>query len=826
MAATIIIGIGSTGLEIIQHAEQFHFELTRKNKPGSNVEYWFLESDLGTEAKVNSSGETEIDGQKLRLPNLEADLHQFKANNRINSAWIPQNVVLLGDGAGGNPAFGRVALWVNGNFDQFVTRLEQKSLEVTQDGGGAGGIQVLVVGALTGGTGTGLCLDIAYLIRSAIRFENLQVNALFLLPGTEDERAYSDRCQNCYASLATLDYFSNNRESYRERFPDRELTSQSRAPYNFITILTPDFNSPNRTRILDANRDELYRVAGSIVALNVLDTGATTVPRFFSKISATRTNAAQGNVLGNFLTVGFHMLQYPKSQLEELLSIKLANQLLESMIDEKSLVTVGKSSKGKEDIEAISSDISIDASRKFEDILMSVSMLIDSKLVDGKELFDYLRQEWKTGSQIGDAKRTLYDLFSFSTTPIGEKNIYARFNALIPELRESFIKEADQYVEEIFERRPNLTIIELVLNQFRKSSNEIRSWYASSFGITGQSDRWNALLGERIDSLFAKTTSYRLMGLGKEYMDHVLKDIVMTLKLDIISQLISQMDFEGTSISPQWSGLPTLKKLNHHRNMIRNLTRIEPSEASADEIYLKNRQREIENALTNYQSCFSFIYHKGSMMNDITYGEEKHNALEGRRMNLVDLFGQSKIWSFLAGKELRSIYEVCIKNSVKFIRDNDFFRDISLKGIVQSLAANDVGTVRIRELFNVDGRYPDTVAPPMLKLKQTINFVSKGELPFRVCTNDLQEWENMFPNNRLSLATRNVVELPSLSNCLIFYHEYAYMNSNRRFQPLEDMQSMELFKESFKNSKDRQGDAYAKLKFPYLDESQLNSLLS
>ena len=34
MASTLIIGIGSTGLKMIEHAQQYHYEFTGRNRPG------------------------------------------------------------------------------------------------------------------------------------------------------------------------------------------------------------------------------------------------------------------------------------------------------------------------------------------------------------------------------------------------------------------------------------------------------------------------------------------------------------------------------------------------------------------------------------------------------------------------------------------------------------------------------------------------------------------------------------------------------------------------------------------------------------------------
>ena len=44
MASTLIIGIGTTGLRIIEEAQQYHYEFTGKNKPGSKTKFTEIET--------------------------------------------------------------------------------------------------------------------------------------------------------------------------------------------------------------------------------------------------------------------------------------------------------------------------------------------------------------------------------------------------------------------------------------------------------------------------------------------------------------------------------------------------------------------------------------------------------------------------------------------------------------------------------------------------------------------------------------------------------------------------------------------------------------
>ena len=57
---SLIIGIGSTGLSILEEAQQYHYEFTSQNKPGNNVEFIYLETDKSNKSRDTAGGKTEI----------------------------------------------------------------------------------------------------------------------------------------------------------------------------------------------------------------------------------------------------------------------------------------------------------------------------------------------------------------------------------------------------------------------------------------------------------------------------------------------------------------------------------------------------------------------------------------------------------------------------------------------------------------------------------------------------------------------------------------------------------------------------------------------
>ena len=70
MNSTLIIGIGTTGLSIIEEIQQLHYEYTGNNMPGNNVACIYLETDASRLPKKTANGTTSIEQVVLSLGNI------------------------------------------------------------------------------------------------------------------------------------------------------------------------------------------------------------------------------------------------------------------------------------------------------------------------------------------------------------------------------------------------------------------------------------------------------------------------------------------------------------------------------------------------------------------------------------------------------------------------------------------------------------------------------------------------------------------------------------------------------------------------------------
>ena len=85
---TLLIGIGTSGLRVLEETQKFYFEHTGTNKPG-NVEYLYLETD------EESFPSTTVLKNEIKREYLDLSNKETKINNLIDKIpktenyWIP-----------------------------------------------------------------------------------------------------------------------------------------------------------------------------------------------------------------------------------------------------------------------------------------------------------------------------------------------------------------------------------------------------------------------------------------------------------------------------------------------------------------------------------------------------------------------------------------------------------------------------------------------------------------------------------------------------------------------------------------------------------------
>lgn len=257
MVPTVLVGVGGTGHEVLSRirrlVEEGYGDL--RNFPLIS----FLAIDTDQEYKVTNptaAGSPFKDNEKYWAAVTGKEVTNM-ISNMENYPWIQEwfptelekSISAIEAGAGQIRACGRFAFFCNYHkiqkaFKQACERvkahenfmLDKHDIKVS-----TGNLNVFVVGSLSGGTGSGILLDLGYCIRNWLRVEgNPLITAVAPLPTAFGTIQVGDRVQaNGYAALMELSYFSDLRTEYVAKFSSSladEIRDQ-RAPFDFIYLV-------------------------------------------------------------------------------------------------------------------------------------------------------------------------------------------------------------------------------------------------------------------------------------------------------------------------------------------------------------------------------------------------------------------------------------------------------------------------------------------------------------------------------------------------------------------------------------------------------------
>ncbi|MFQ5632327.1 MAG: tubulin-like doman-containing protein, partial [bacterium] len=279
ISPTLIIGLGSSGLEMINSVrELFYEELGYAGLP--LVRFLHISSHTGGETiKSLPNEQFANEWEKIKIADasigrdrylqvklkIDPDNHLYRPEL---AEWLNPRVADIPDaafdaGAGNFRPAGRLCLWTNweeittainsiiGQMQHHEARekteqilrdyarrknllVEQDELLATDDNRRA-----FLAGTTVGGTGSGILIDLGYYFRK--NHHHFKTYGIFTTMDTaisgkpESER----RAANAYAAAVELDYFSQLGTKFNYQFPNtRERLSLDTSPYNNVYLLS------------------------------------------------------------------------------------------------------------------------------------------------------------------------------------------------------------------------------------------------------------------------------------------------------------------------------------------------------------------------------------------------------------------------------------------------------------------------------------------------------------------------------------------------------------------------------------------------------------
>lgn len=250
---TILIGLGGTGKEALLRAKRKYIETFGEVPP--LVKFLLIDT---TPAVTDRLEITDPDGETKTVA-LSPDEVLYieargasllpKVNDEIRE-WFPPQADLKANiisGAGQIRALGRLALFANARSVYDCLRelvsdaCNYKTVRVSKDWRYvyepfSPHLTVCVVASLAGGTGSGIFLDVAMILRDMLKDEE-QLFAYLLLPDIYVNRPGTQNVQaNAYAALKELDYHMSLQETYHYTFGGRDIEVRKK-PFDMVFLV-------------------------------------------------------------------------------------------------------------------------------------------------------------------------------------------------------------------------------------------------------------------------------------------------------------------------------------------------------------------------------------------------------------------------------------------------------------------------------------------------------------------------------------------------------------------------------------------------------------
>jgi hypothetical protein len=275
---SVIIGLGGTGRDAVLNVKRKYLEVYGTDYIPTTR---FVVLDTTDASPLSLGGEQEIrlrpsEFVKMTVPNPKGVVQ----NNQEVRGWFPKGSVpmqAISAGAGQVRALGRLSLFANAQQVYQVIRnafADVRAIKPQDDLGGfepiGESVLVSVVGSMSGGTGSGTFIDVAYVCRQFTDAQDALVGYL-LLPDVFTSKPATQNVQpNAYGALKELDMLmtAENRQHKRYTFGGNEISDED-PPFDIAYLV----NNQNRKGTVFQDIEELTELLGLGIFVSSGETG-------------------------------------------------------------------------------------------------------------------------------------------------------------------------------------------------------------------------------------------------------------------------------------------------------------------------------------------------------------------------------------------------------------------------------------------------------------------------------------------------------------------------------------------------------------------------
>ena len=234
-------------------------------------------------------------------------------------------------GAGNIRMAGRLALFhnyalISGKITAEIQRLQKLSPAEIQKNLGTkdnidvmqGSVNVYVVGSLCGGTGSGCCADLGYLLR-VWGNNDIAVTGIFTLPHWSLQAPRLKK--NAFVALTELNHYMLNDSVWSQKLPGfSNPATDSRKPYDVIYLTQPPNGQPNE---ISKNEATIASFLSAVCTETSHDIAAANV----DGMNALATNRQLGYLSPAFSSFGIAVLEYPAEHISRMCKERMLQKI-------------------------------------------------------------------------------------------------------------------------------------------------------------------------------------------------------------------------------------------------------------------------------------------------------------------------------------------------------------------------------------------------------------------------------------------------------------------------------------------------------------------
>lgn len=265
----LIVAVGQTGRRVVEQLKRAITDRYSTTEKVPNVRILYIDTDPEALAQTPSTDNpAQLTATEIVPARLNRSTHYMQRDSLPPvEGWLPQGMLYRlprnPGAANGVRAFGRLAL-----FDHYRTVAQRVRQEIetflTDDpllkADRATGLglrtnrpRAYVIAGLAGGTGSGMFLDVAFMVRNELRqvgYLRPDVVGVFFVPPADANAPRGAALGNTYAALAELHHYQAKRTRYQTAFDKSEgPVTDADAPFARVEILQlPKGTDPAKSR--------------------------------------------------------------------------------------------------------------------------------------------------------------------------------------------------------------------------------------------------------------------------------------------------------------------------------------------------------------------------------------------------------------------------------------------------------------------------------------------------------------------------------------------------------------------------------------------------